>query len=154
MVTIPEHVKNFFETQGIFAVGSVGDDNIANVSPRIFFKIEDNVIYWLDFFHHKSFKNFKANPWVSVAAYDKETLTGYQIRGKITFIDDKVLKEKIKNCIISKILTQNPSKKVQKLCSKNCEVIMFEPKIIYSLNPEKFSDLSIGSDVDSTKIFE
>ena len=60
MVKIPNLIKEFIEKQGIFAVGTVGENNLANVSPRIFFRVDENVIYWLDFFKHKSYKNIQA----------------------------------------------------------------------------------------------
>ena len=53
MVKIPEEIKEFFEDQGVFVVGTTSGGSIANVSPRIFFKIDEEVVYWLDFFKHK-----------------------------------------------------------------------------------------------------
>ena len=154
MVKIPKEVKLLLESQGIFAVGSVGGDKFANVSPRIFFEVKDDVIYWLDFFHHKSYKNFKINPWVTIAVYDKNNLTGFQLRGTVSFITNEPTKSEIRNNIINKIKPQTTSNKVKTLCERQCEVILFEPKVIYSLNPEKFSDLSIGSDIDSEQIYK
>ena len=63
MVRIPYDVKDFIDIQGIFVVGTIGANNLPNISPRIFFKVEEDAIYWLDFFKHKSFKNMQANPW-------------------------------------------------------------------------------------------
>lgn len=153
MVRIPDDVKRLIESQGIFAVGSVGGNKFANVSPRIFFVVKDESIFWLDFFHHKSYRNFKANPWVTVAAYDKHELNGFQLRGTVSFITDEPEKSKIRNEIIEKTLQNNNSEKVKKMTEKDAEVILFEPKVVYSLNPEKYSDLSIGSDIDSTQLY-
>ena len=41
MVQIPIAIRNFIEEQGVFVVGSTGGSNLTNVSPRIFFKIEE-----------------------------------------------------------------------------------------------------------------
>lgn len=153
MVKIPNDVKKLIETQGIFAVGSVGERKFANVSPRIFFVVRDESMLWLDFFHHKSYRNFKVNPWVTVAAYDKDELNGFQLRGTVSFITEKSEKSKIRNEIIEKTLQNNKSEKVKKMTEKDAEVVLFEPKVVYSLNPEKYSDLSIGSDIDSTQLY-
>ncbi len=153
MVKIPSDVKELIESQGIFAVGSIGENKFANVSPRIFFLIKDESIYWLDFFHHKSYRNFKANPWITVAAFDKKELNGFQLRGNVSFITDESEKEKIRNQIIEKTLQIYNSEKVKKMAEKDAEVILFEPKVVYSLNPEKYSDLSIGSDIDSSQLY-
>lgn len=46
------------------------------------------------------------------------------------------------------------SPKTNQLSEKEANVIQFEPKVCYSLNPEKFSDMSIGSDIDSVSLFQ
>jgi len=154
MVKIPPEIKEFIEAQGIFAVGTVSGNNLPNVSPRIFFIVYDDSIYWIDFFKHKSFRNFQINPWVTISVYNKEELTGYQFRGTVKIITDEPTKSKIKESIIKKTLEKNTSPKVKQLSEKEGQIIQFEPKVCYSLNPEEYSDMCIGSEVDSTQIFE
>ena len=155
MVKIPNEIKEFIEKQGIFAVGTVGANNLANVSPRIFFRVDEDVIYWLDFFKHKSYKNIQANPWVTISVFNKEDLKGFQFRGIVSFIIDEPTKTEIKESIIKKILEKSSSEKIKKLSEKTeVQVIQFEPKVCYSLNPEEFSDMCIGSDIDSTQLFQ
>jgi predicted pyridoxine 5'-phosphate oxidase superfamily flavin-nucleotide-binding protein len=154
MVKIPTKIKQFVETQGVFVVGTIGGSNLPNVSPRIFFRIDDEVIYWLDFFKHKSYKNIKINPWATVAVFNKDDLKGYQFRGTVSFITDEPTKTEIKNSIIKNTLERNQSEKVKSLSAKEAELIQFEVKVCYSLNPEEYSDMSIGSDIDSTQVFE
>lgn len=155
MVTIPSEIKEFIEKQGIFAVGTIGANNIPNVSPRIFFRVDEDAIYWLDFFKHKSYKNIQANPWVTISVFNKDDLKGFQFRGIVSFITDKLTKSEIKESIIKKILEKNSSEKIKKLSEKiEVQLIRFEPKVCYSLNPDEFSDMCIGSDVDSTQLFQ
>jgi len=152
-VQIPDRIKEFIEEQGIFVVGTVSGNTIANVSPRIFFKIEENAIYWLDFFKHKSYKNYKVNPWVTIAVFNKDNLKGYQFRGTVSFITDEPTKTEIRNLIIKNTLERSFSEKLKSLSSQEAEIIQFEVKVCYSLNPEEYSDMSIGSDIDSTQVF-
>ena len=155
MVKIPNEIKEFIENQGIFAVGTIGANNLANVSPRIFFRVDEDVIYWLDFFKHKSYKNIQTNPWVTISVFNKDDLKGFQFRGIVSFITDEPTKSKIKESIIKKILEKNSSEKVKRLSEKTeVQVIQFEPRVSYSLNPEEFSDMCIGSDIDSTQLFQ
>ncbi len=153
MVKIPDKIKEFIEEQGVFVVGSTGGGSIVNVSPRIFFKVDDEVVYWLDFFKHKSYKNFKANPWTTIAVFNKESLKGYQFRGTVSFVTDEPTKSEIKNSIISETLERTSSQKIKSLSDKDAEVIQFEVKVCYSLNPEEYTDMSIGSDIDSTQMY-
>jgi len=155
MVKIPEEIQRFVEDQGVFVVGTTGGSNLTNISPRIFFKVEDDVIYWLDFFKHKSYKNIQANPWVTISVFNKDDLKGFQFRGVVSFITDEPTKSEIKESIIKKILEKNSSEKIKKLSEKiEIQVIRFEPRVCYSLNPDEFSHMSIGSDVDSTQLFQ
>ncbi len=153
MVKIPTEIKEFIEEQGVFVVGTIGTSNLPNISPRIFFRIDNDAIYWLDFFKHKSYKNIKINPWVTIAVFNKEELKGYQFRGTVSFITDESKKTEIKNSIIKTTLDRNLSEKVKSLSNKEAELIQFEPKVCYSLNPEEYSDMCIGSDIDSTQVF-
>jgi len=153
MVKIPTEIKEFIEEQGVFVVGTIGTSNLPNISPRIFFRIDNDTIYWLDFFKHKSYKNIKINPWVTIAVFNKEELKGYQFRGTVSFITDESKKTEIKNSIIKITLDRNLSEKVKSLSNKEAELIQFEPKVCYSLNPEEYSDMCIGSDIDSTQVF-
>ena len=153
MVRIPEKIQKFIEEQGVFLVGTTGGGNLTNVSPRVFFKVEDEAIYWLDFFKHKSYKNYKVNPWVTIAVFNKENLKGYQFRGTVSFITDEPTKTEIRNSIIEDTLNREFSEKLKSLSSQEAEIIQYEVKVCYSLNPEEYSDMSIGSDIDSTQIF-
>ena len=154
MVIISPEIKEFIEDQGIFAVGTVDGNNIPNVSPRIFFRIDDEVIYWIDFFKHKSFRNFQINPWVTISVYNKEELTGYQFRGTVSFITDEPTKSQIRELIIAKTLKENTSPKVKQISEKEGQIIQFEPKVCYSLNPEEYSGMCKGADIDPMQVFE
>jgi len=155
MVKIPNEIREFIEDQGIFVVGTVGANNLPNISPRIFFRVDENMIYWIDFFKHKSYKNIKVNPWVTISVFNKDELKGFQFRGIVSFITDEPRKSEIKELIVKKILEKNLSKKIKKLADKQeVQIIQFEPRVGYSLNPDEFSDMCIGSDIDSTQLFQ
>ncbi len=151
---ISTEAKEFIETQGIFVLGTVNENNLANISPRIFFRVDDNLIYWIDFFKHKSFKNFQTNPWVTISVFNKEELKGYQFRGIVSIITDEPIKSQIRESIIKKTLEKNTSSKVKQMSEKEGQIIQFEPTVCYSLNPDEYSDMCIDADLNSTQVFE
>ncbi len=151
---ISTEIKEFIETQGIFVVGTVNENHLPNISPRIFFRVDDNLIYWIDFFKHKSFRNFQTNPWVTISVFNKEELKGYQFRGIVSFITDEPTKSQIRESIIKKTLEKNTSSKVKQMSEKEGQIIQFEPTVCYSLNPEEFSDMCVDADINSTQVFE
>ena len=148
MVEISSQIKEFIDTQGIFAVGTVDKNNSPNISPRIFFRVDEDTIYWIDFFKHKSFRNFQINPWVTISIYNKEELKGYQFRGTVSIITDEPIKSQIRESIIKETLEKNTSLKVKQMSEKEGYIVQFKPKICYSLNPEEHSNLCTGSDLD------
>ena len=154
MVKISAEIKDFIETQGIFVVGTVDGNNLPNVSPRIFFRVDEETIYWIDFFKHKSFRNFQKNPWITISVFNKEELKGYQFRGIVSIITDEPTKSQIRESIIKKTLERNTSPKVKQMSEKEGQIIQFELKVCYSLNPEEYSDMCVGADIDSTQVFE
>jgi len=151
---ISTEIKEFIETQGIFVVGTVNENQLTNISPRIFFRVDDNVIYWIDFFKHKSFRNFQKNPWVTISVFNKEELKGYQFRGIVSFITDEPTKSQIRESIIKKTLEKNTSSKVKQMSEKEGQIIKFESTVCYSLNPEEYSDMCVDADINSTQVFE
>jgi len=151
---ISTEIKEFIETQGIFVVGTVNENHLPNISPRIFFRVDDNLIHWIDFFKHKSFRNFQTNPWVTISVFNKEELKGYQFRGIVSFITDEPKKSQIRESIIKKTLEKNTSYKVKQMSEKEGQIIQFEPTVCYSLIPEEYSDMCVDADINCTQVFE
>jgi len=154
MVEISSKIKEFIESQGIFAVGTVDENNSPNISPRIFFRVDADTIYWIDFFKHKSFRNFQINPWITISIFNKEELKGYQFKGTVSIITNEPIKSQIRESIIKKTLEENTSPKVKQMSEKEGHIIQFKPKVCYSLNPEEHSNLCTGSDLDYVQMCE
>ncbi|MDE1828833.1 MAG: pyridoxamine 5'-phosphate oxidase family protein [Thaumarchaeota archaeon] len=153
MVEIPQEIHQMLKQQKFIVVGSVDPNGVANMSPRTAFYFADGMIYWLDFFKHKSQGNFQIIPWVSVAVFDKEKLKGFQMKGKVSFVTDDAKKKKITDTI-SRSVTGKTSAKVFERMSQNKQpdVIMFHPKVIYSLDPQEESGKPMAHDKDGETI--
>lgn len=147
MVTIPIEIQEIMRKQKVIVVGSVDLNGVANLSPRTAFYFSGDAIYWLDFFKHKSQGNFRSLPWVSVAVFDKNKLKGFQLKGKVSFVKDE--KEKIRiTDIVTRSATGKTSAKIFERMSQNKtpDVIIFEPKAIYSLSPQEESGRALVLD--------
>ncbi len=90
MVKISEDIKQLIRDEGVIIVGTVDEAGISNVSPRSTFHVTDDKIYWFEIFKHKSYENFMRNPQVSVAVFDRNELSGYQLKGKVSIVTVKV----------------------------------------------------------------
>lgn len=153
MVTLPNAVQEMLREQKFIVVGSVDANGLCNISPRTSFYYSKNAIYWLDFFKHKSQGNFKTIPWVSVSVFDKKELSGFQLKGKVSFVTDKKEKTRITD-IITRSVTGKTSSKVFERVSKNKapDVLLFTPRAIYSLDPKEDSGKALVMDKDGETV--
>ena len=132
----------------MIVVSSVDENSMPNISPRTTFTITDDVIYWIELFRHKSFENFQNSDWISVASFDKEKLKGYQLKGKVTMLQDEEKKKNISLQIIDKLTRLHKERILKQLENKVPTIASFKPFIIYSSNPVELTDipLIIGAD--------
>lgn len=148
MVSIPEDVKKMICEQQVIILGTADHTGLVNTSPRSTFHVTDDKIYWFELFKHKSYYNFKQNPWVSVAIFDTNKLSGYQMKGTVSVVDDKSESYRIRLKIIDR-LTRLNKKKILKLTSKyDYKIIKFTPRVIYTQNPFDFTDVLGVLDAD------
>jgi uncharacterized protein len=153
MIKIPKEVQQMMRDQKFIVVGSVDANGVANLSPRTSFYFTENLVYWLDFFKHKSQGNFRTIPWVSIAVFDKKELKGFQMKGKVSFLTESKEKSKITD-MIARSVTGKTSTKIFEQISQNKtpDVIMFTPKAVYSLNPKEESGIALVLDRDGETV--
>ncbi len=132
----------------MIVVSSVDENSIPNISPRTTFTITDDAIYWIELFRHKSFKNFQFSDWISVASFDKEKLKGFQLKGKVTMLQDEEKKKNVSLQIIDKLTRLHKERILKQLGNKVPTITSFKPFIIYSSNPVELTDIPmiIGMD--------
>jgi predicted pyridoxine 5'-phosphate oxidase superfamily flavin-nucleotide-binding protein len=143
VVLIPDKIVRLIRKEQLFVVATADKSGICNVSPRTtFFISSDGTIFWLELFKHKTYRNLQKNPWCSIAVFDKKRLGGYQIKGKVSIIKDKSMAAEISTKIIDR-LTRQHKQRILKHADRHM-VARFEPKIVYSLNPNELADSPLG----------
>jgi len=148
MVKISEDIKQLIRDEGVIIVGTVDEGGLSNVSPRSTFHVTDDKIYWFELFKHKSYENFMRNPQVSVAVFDRNELSGYQLKGKVSIVTDKE-EYYYADLRIQDRLTRLHKKDILKLIVKHSHnIVKFTPNIIYSLKPFEFADVPGVIDAD------
>ena len=148
MVKISEDIKQLIRDEGVIIVGTADETGLSNISPRSTFHVTDDKIYWFEIFKHKSYDNFMRNPWVSVAVFDRNELSGYQLKGKVSIVTDKE-EFYYADLRIQDRLTRLHKKNILELTVKHSyNIIKFTPNIIYSLKPFEFADVPGVLDAD------
>lgn len=147
MVKITNGIQELIKQKNVIVIGSVDPQGMTNVSPRSALFCNNDGIFWLEFFNHKSRKNFKDNTWVSVAVFDTSTQEGYQLKGKVEFLKGLEKRE-----MVYKITQSTPKSLVkiyeEKIENEDLEVMKFEPHAIYSLDPRQEAGPLLALDKD------
>ncbi|MEX0656398.1 MAG: pyridoxamine 5'-phosphate oxidase family protein [Nitrosopumilaceae archaeon] len=148
MVNLPDNVKKMILKQQMIIVGTTDKAGLCNISPRTSFHLEENNIYWLELFKHKTFHNFSKNKWVSVAVIDKEKLSGFQLKGTVNIIKEKKRFDQIKLQIIDRLTRLHKERILKQIGKEPPSIIKFKTKIVYPLKPNEISDIPLVLDSD------
>ena len=153
LVALTKEVQEMLRTQKFIVIGSVDLNGVANISPRTSFYFSEDSVFWLDFFKHKSHINFQSLPWVSIAVFDKMKLSGFQMKGKVSFVEDSKQKIKLIDTITRSVTGKTSAKVFERLNQdKAPDVMLFKPKAIYSLDPEEYSGRALVLDTDGETV--
>lgn len=85
---ITREIQQFLKEQTFINIATSDFDGRPNVAPKFLLKVEDDVIYLIDYVIGRTFRNLKNNPNVSLSTVDLDTLVGYQINGKADIVED------------------------------------------------------------------
>jgi len=58
-----------------------------NAAPKFLLKIEDNIVYLVDYIIGTTFHNLSLNPKISISFMDTHSLVGYQLNGLVKIIE-------------------------------------------------------------------
>ncbi|MCL7414608.1 MAG: pyridoxamine 5'-phosphate oxidase family protein [ANME-2 cluster archaeon] len=89
MVKLSPDVKEVIQKQKplpIATADSTGKPNVVFVGTWKF--IDDETIMIVDNFFKKTAVNLKANPRLSIVAYDSESKQSYQVKGSVDYLDE------------------------------------------------------------------
>ena len=152
MVPLPDKVLKMIRNEQVIIVGST-NRGICNVSPRTAFHLDqDGSIYWLELFRHKTLRNLQKNPWCTVAAFNKKSLSGYQLKGKVTLISNRETKNLITDKIIDKLTRLHKQRILATTKNRKPTIVKFDAKIIFSLKPNEFADSPVMIDANAESL--
>ena len=83
---ITEALKKLLHKHDFVYVATSDADGHPNVAPKYLVKFEGVFLYLVDYVIGRTWENLKVNPQAAVSLMDTETLTGYQLKGKVSLI--------------------------------------------------------------------
>lgn len=148
MVKISRELKQMIIDEDVIIVGTADEFGLCNISPRSTFHVNDDNIYWFELFKHKSYDNFMRNPWVSVAVFNRNKLSGYQLKGKVSIVTDKEEFYITDLRIVDRLTRLHKKNILKRIVKHSYNIVKFTPKVIYSLKPLEFADVPGIIDAD------
>ena len=95
---IIEEVANFLKNEKFLNIATTDLSNRPNVAPKFLLKVDNELVYLVDYVKNMTLKNIRINPRVSLSFINTDSLKGYQINGLAEIIEKgpkyiKLLKE-------------------------------------------------------------
>ena len=95
---IIEEVANFLKNEKFLNIATTNLSNRPNVAPKFLLKVDNELVYLVDYVKNMTLKNIRINPRVSLSFINTDSLKGYQINGLAEIIEKgpkyiKLLKE-------------------------------------------------------------
>ena len=82
-----KEVTKSLKTEKFLNIATTNLDNRPNVAPKFLLKIENDLIYLVDYVKNTTLKNIKINPKVSMSFVNPNNLKDYQINGVAEVVD-------------------------------------------------------------------
>lgn len=97
-MSVIEKALGVLKAREFVAVATADKEGKPNSSPKLLLKIDERIVYFIDYSIGKTFENLKVNPEVSLSFIDIDSLFGYKLNGKAEIIEkgriyDECLKE-------------------------------------------------------------
>jgi len=139
-------IKSLIAAREFISVATCDLDGRPNAAPKLLPKVQEDYIYLVDYIIGRTFRNLSFNPRASLSFMDNNSLTGYQVNGKVTIVDSgeeyedilKQLQQKKIDLSIKRVIEGVESGKGH----KNFEVTIPEQFVILKLKIEELVEMS------------
>ena len=81
-------ISKLLESREFISVATCDFEGRPNAAPKFLLKIENNLIFLIDYVIGRTWQNIKINPRVSLSFIDTNTLMAYQINGPVEVIEN------------------------------------------------------------------
>jgi len=116
-----------------------------NAAPKFLLKVENNLIFLIDYTQGKTWENLKKNPRVSLSFMDTESLTGYQINGGVKIIDKGPAYNKIFKELLQKEIDLSCRRIIEGVVHekghKSFEVAIPDKVVIFKIEIEEIAEI-------------
>ena len=151
-------VFELLKKRGFVSVATCDLEGRPNAAPKFILKLENNLIYLVDYSIGRTSRNLRFNPRISVSFMDNDTLMGYQLNGSVEIIDsgqeyDALVKElsqkelELSTCRIIEGVTKGKS-------HEGFELSLSEEFVIFKVKVTEIVEIASSGTLRTEKICE
>lgn len=148
MKIIPDEVIHFLKKQGFAIVSTLDNDGTIHTACKGILKIiPEGLVYLVDLYQGRTYRNLQENHIISITAADEHTFTGYSLKGRAEMIHREKLQPQILKAwdemIVSRV-TRRLLKNIreEKGHPSHPEMLLPEPKYMIKMEVEDVIDLT------------
>jgi len=80
-------IKTLIAAREFISVATCDLDGRPNAAPKFLLKVDGDFVYLVDYIIGRTFRNLSLNPRASLSFMDNNSLTGYQVSGKVILVE-------------------------------------------------------------------
>jgi len=149
-------INELLKTKEFISVGTCDLKGRPNAAPKFLLKVENNVIYLIDYTRGRTWDNLKINPRASLSFMDTDNLTGYQINGSTQVIDKGPIFEEIFSELLKKQIDLSAMRIIEGVSHekghKNFELAIPEKVIIFMVSIEEIIEVGPRGEKKAQKV--
>jgi general stress protein 26 len=148
MRKLDSNIISFFKRQGYVIVSTLDEDGSPHSSCKgIVDMKEEGLVYLLDLYKARTYKNIKRHPQLSITAVDEHSFKGYCLKGVAKLIKEEDLHDEHLQVWEDKITARISQRLVKNLKGEkghkqHAEVLLPQPEYLIVMEVEKIIDLT------------
>ena len=151
-----KNISRVLADREFVSVATCDFDGRPNAAPKFMLKIENNLLYLIDYSFGRTLENLKINPRVSISFMNTEALMGYQMNGAIEIIKEGPVYKAICEDLIAKEIDLSAKRIIEGVSTerthKNFEISMSDKFLVYKVNIEEVVQIGPDGEIKREKV--
>ena len=127
-----------------------------NAAPKLILRIDDNVIYLIDYTIGRTWTNLKLNPQASLSFMDQDALTGYQLNCSVELLESGDVYEKLVHELREKEIDLSAKRVIEGVLRgkkhDDFELAISEKFVIFKVNVNEAVSIGLRSGIKREQV--
>jgi len=151
MIALTEEIYSFLHGQGFVIVSTIDKNGSIHNSCKGIVRIDrSGIVYLMDLYTHRTFRNLRRNQNISITSVDEHDFAGYCLKGKARILKENELEPGIIKAWEEKIASRITQRLIKNIKGEkghpfHPESSLPKPKYVIRIEVQKVIDLTPAS---------